>query len=194
MAYTHKTREEWLMAGIARARPVFAQAEHLLPEKIRASCSWPGGGNARKRIGEAWSAKGSADGTVEIMVSPSLDDSVEVFAGLIHELIHAWQAGANLPLDHKIHFKVALPFFGLTGKPTATVADPEAFPAKWGDALRALGPYPHARLVKLDLKKQGTRMLKVVCPACGYALRTTAKWIEVGLPTCCCGVEMETGP
>jgi hypothetical protein len=33
-------------------------------------------------------------------------------------------------------------------------------------------------------------MLRLECPACGYTCRTTAKWIEVGLPTCPCGEEM----
>lgn len=40
-------------------------------------------------------------------------------------------------------------------------------------------------------KKQATRMIKVCCPGCGYTIRTTQKWIDVGLPTCCCGEEME---
>jgi hypothetical protein len=41
--------------------------------------------------------------------------------------------------------------------------------------------------------KAGTRMLKCECPECGYVVRTTAKWLLVGLPTCPCGTEME-GP
>lgn len=40
-------------------------------------------------------------------------------------------------------------------------------------------------------KKQSTRMLKVICPGCGYTVRTTQKWIDIGLPTCPCGEEME---
>ncbi len=47
------------------------------------------------------------------------------------------------------------------------------------------------RLTIDSSKKAGTRMLKVECPDCGYTVRTTAKWIEVGLPTCPCGCEME---
>jgi len=41
--------------------------------------------------------------------------------------------------------------------------------------------------------KAGTRMLKLQCPECEYTVRTTQKWIEVGLPTCACGTKME-GP
>lgn len=39
--------------------------------------------------------------------------------------------------------------------------------------------------------KQSTRMLKVECGSCGYTLRTTAKWLEVGTPTCPCGTLMD---
>jgi hypothetical protein len=27
-------------------------------------------------------------------------------------------------------------------------------------------------------------MLKLVCPACGYAVRTTRTWLDVGRPLC----------
>ena len=32
---------------------------------------------------------------------------------------------------------------------------------------------------------------KAVCKECGYTLRATRKWLNIGLPTCPCGVEME---
>jgi hypothetical protein len=30
-------------------------------------------------------------------------------------------------------------------------------------------------------------MLKLECEDCGYVVRTTQKWIEMGSPTCYCG-------
>lgn len=39
--------------------------------------------------------------------------------------------------------------------------------------------------------KQTTRMKKCMCPKCGYTARIAAKWIQVGLPTCPCGTELE---
>jgi hypothetical protein len=54
--------------------------------------------------------------------------------------------------------------------------------------------FPHAALrsgLNGAHKPQGTRMLKVQCGSCGYTVRTTAKWIEVGLPLCPCGCGME---
>jgi hypothetical protein len=56
-----------------------------------------------------------------------------------------------------------------------------------------LGPYPHAALKPgTRIGKQGTRMLKLICPIHGYTLRTTRKWLEeLGFPSCPCGAEME---
>jgi hypothetical protein len=56
-----------------------------------------------------------------------------------------------------------------------------------------LGPYPHAALKPgTRIGKQGTRMLKLICPIHGYTLRTTRKWLEeLGFPSCPCGSEME---
>ena len=33
-------------------------------------------------------------------------------------------------------------------------------------------------------KKQSTRMLKAECPECGYTIRLSKKWADVGLPNC----------
>jgi hypothetical protein len=74
---------------------------------------------------------------------------------------------------------------------TATVAG-QALTAKLKAMLPTLGAYPHAGMIAaVSEAKQGTRLLKVSCPECGYTIRVTAKWIDVGLPQCCCGVDME---
>lgn len=39
-------------------------------------------------------------------------------------------------------------------------------------------------------KGPGSRMHKCECPDCGYIVRTSRKWIEVGVPTCPCGTVM----
>ena len=67
----------------------------------------------------------------------------------------------------------------------------EDFKAHLEELVVDLGPYPHAKIDASQVKKQSTRMNKIVCPECGYLVRTTKKWLEVGLPTCCCGTQME---
>jgi hypothetical protein len=72
---------------------------------------------------------------------------------------------------------------------TATVAGPVL--REWIESkIEALGEMPYGSLNLDGRKKQSTRMIKVECVDCGYTLRTTQKWIAVGVPTCCCGGEM----
>lgn len=106
---------------------------------------------------------------------------------LVHELVHA---ADDCRSGHKGAFRRLATAIGLTGRMTATVAGPE-LAARLHALAEELGPYPHAALDASMRKKQSTRMLKVVCPDCGYAVRTTNKWLEIGVPTCPCGTEMQ---
>ncbi len=73
---------------------------------------------------------------------------------------------------------------------TATVAGP-ALEARLRGFSQDLGPFPHAGLVAgAGGPRQTTRLLKLACADCGYTVRTTAKWIAVGLPVCPCGGEL----
>jgi hypothetical protein len=123
-----------------------------------------------------------------VFISPTLADAVEVLATLVHELAHC---AVGVEHKHKGPFRKCAKAVGLEGKMTATTAGDEL-----ASQLTALsdrvGVYPHAALIhSSESKPQSTRMLKIECPECGYTVRTTAKWIEVGLPTCPCGGEME---
>ena len=111
-----------------------------------------------------------------------------MLAVLTHELVHAI---VGHKAGHGPAFKQCAVALGLAGPMTATEAGPE-LRARLTVLAEHLGPYPHARLTGTNgRKKQGTRMLKVVCPSCGYTVRTTQKWLDVGLPTCPCGSEMQ---
>lgn len=33
--------------------------------------------------------------------------------------------------------------------------------------------------------------LKLLCPSCGYLVKTSQKWLDIGTPTCVCGTQME---
>jgi len=170
--------------------PGFRAAGTSAAEKIRASCSWPsksGLANKKRRIGEAWSAKNSADQSCEVFISPVLKDPVEVSATLVHELVHC---AVGVEAGHKGRFARLAKAVGLEGKMTATHAG-ESLKTRLRDVTDAIGPYPHAELTHSNvLKKQGCRLLKVVCE-CGCVVRMTRKWLdEVGPPTCGCGTLM----
>lgn len=182
------TREAWLIAGIEALRPLFAETSTELPADIRVSCGFPGGKSFRKVIGQCWPTK-AGDGVPHVFISPTLAAPVDVLATLAHELIHAWD---DCKSGHKAAFGNVARAIGLEGKMTATTAGADLV-AKLTAIAEALGEYPH-KAINLgagDVKKQTTRMRKVTCPTDGYTARTTAKWLEVGLPSCPCGAQME---
>jgi hypothetical protein len=184
-------REQWLNECIKQLRPEFEQLAHPLPEKIRASCSWPsksGLAAKKRRIGEAWSSKNSADQSCEVFISPVLKEPVEVAATLVHELAHC---AIGVEAGHKGKFPRLAKALGLEGKMTATHASKE-LAVHLQQLTDAIGPYPHAELTHSNApKKQGCRLLKVTCDDCGCVIRMTRKWLdEVGPPTCGCGGAM----
>mgnify|MGYP000037866861 CR=1 FL=1 len=172
----HATREQWLEKGVAALAPVFARADHPLPP-VKVSCSWPGGGSARKRIGECWPMRMSKAGINEIFISPLISDSVTALDILAHELVHAVD---NCKHGHKAAFTKICRDVGLTeGKPTQ---------ARAGEELRAVlerivaknGAYPHATIDLSSRKKKGTFLIKCQCTDedCGAVWRMTQSWID----------------
>lgn len=128
----------------------------------------------------------ATDGVPQVYISPVLHDGVRVLDVLAHELVHA-----ALPVGtgHRAPFTRAARALDLQGKPTATVAGDE-FKAQAGEWMVALGDYPHAAIDLTAIRKQTTRMLKVECPCCGYTVRTTQKWLDIGTPSCPLGTGM----
>jgi hypothetical protein len=186
------TREEWLNRMTEALRPAFLEAGGEIPEKVRVTCGWPsrsGRAKKKRRIGECWSSENSKDEHFEIFISPTLFKIGEVTETLVHELVHT---AVGVKEGHKAAFRKVAVKLGLEGKMTETHAGDELH-----DRLEALaskvGPYPHAELTFGDKKVQGTRMIKVICPdpACGFHVRTTRKWLDLGTPTCFCGSKME---
>ena len=173
------------MACASSLRPEFERCNARLPDKIRISCGWPASRalGRQRRIGECWHAGASADQTVEVFVSPALDCSLTVAATLVHELVHAAVGPA---WGHRGAFNRLATTIGLAGPMRSTHAGP-ALEGRLNALIARLGPYPHARLDTARRSPQGTRLLKVVCPSCGYTARITQRWIACGLPVCPCG-------
>lgn len=183
------TREEWLNEALHQyIAPLLARHGATVPQDCRVSVGFPGGGSARKCIGECWPRVRSSKGVNEIFINPSITDNpVKALDVLIHEAIHA---ADDCKSGHKGFFRKVAKAVGLTGKMTSTVAGPQLLAWITG-TLNRLPVIEHARLDLSGRRKQSTRMLKLECTNCGYTVRTTQKWIEVGLPTCCCGSDME---
>lgn len=180
------TREEWLLSALALVRRhIETTAQVTVPATTRVSCGFPGGRSSAKAIGQCWSVESSADGSVEIFISPTQADPISVLAILVHEAIHA---AVGVRHGHKAPFRKAALAAGLEGKMTATVAS-AGLKTTLQEWTEELGIYPHATLNIANLlgKKQSTRMVKCECNQCGYIARTTGKWIKtVGAPLCPC--------
>ena len=184
---TYQTREEWLQAAVAELRTSFDLIGRPLPKRIRVACGFPLNAKRSKAIGECWASDNSADKTIEILISPTIADPIDVFAVLVHELCHSTSGAMN----HGVNFQKAATAMLLepTGNPAAknawksTRGTPD-FATAYAELIVGLGAYPHGELSYSDRKVQGTRMIKASCPACGYTVRLTQKWLTFGLPIC----------
>jgi len=184
------TREAWLNQALEKLRPWFKDRAGVeVPADARVSVGFPGGGSARKRIGECWARSQSKDKVNEIFISPVLSDPIRMLDVLVHEAVHAVD---DCQSGHKEAFKRTALAVGLEGKMTATHAGEELK----AELERIIGVLPSLKHGALDLssrKKQPTRLVKLECGDCGMIIRTTAKWIEqTGNPACACGGHFET--
>jgi hypothetical protein len=179
----YNTREEWLNAAVAEFAPIFAAQAKPIASKVRVTCGFPSTAKRSGAIGECWADTASADRAMEILISPTIADPYRVADILVHELCHTI-AGA---MNHGVNFRRAADAMHLL--PSATkgykaTTGGDTFRAAFGAIIDGLGDYPHAELSMSTRKTQATRMLKAICPSCGYTVRLTAKWAAIGLPTC----------
>jgi hypothetical protein len=176
---TIENREKWLQTA---ATILFANhiTPHLQPTETpehsyRVSVGWP---QNKSAIGECWKKEASDDDTSEIFISPAHNDSLEVLATLLHELIHYCD---NCESGHKRFFKRIARKAGLQGKLTATTAGDELTMGLL-TIVDNIGEIPHAKLnrSKNGKKKQGTRMLKTECNnvECGFSFRSSKTQLE----------------
>lgn len=188
MELFHEYREQWLDAAIQSIRPRFKASGYTLPDNIKVSCGWPvGSRGAKKVLGQCFAPQASSNGSIEIFISPTLDKPGMVLGVLVHELVHA---AVGNEAGHGKAFQKACAAIGLTGKATAALPGPELAGWLTDNTMPYLGEYPHASVDFNQRKKQGTRMIKLVCPETGYTVRTTKKWIEQGLPISPAGFTM----
>lgn len=191
MNFNSTTREQWLEEAIVTLKNTIFK-EHDVPD-ILVSVGFPSRralSSKNRVIGQCFNKVASGDkSTYHIFIHPALASGIEVLEVLVHEIIHTL-----LPMKtgHKAPFVKIMKAIGLEGKPTATHAG-EGLKVCLAQMVKVnLGEFPH---IKLDagsqIKKQTTRMLKVMCPGCECIVRMTAKWLlEAGTPTCGCGTEM----
>lgn len=183
------TREQWLIQAVSALTPLFTAQGYKVPA-VHVTCGWPSsrGLSAKKpSIGECWDNKASADKVNQIFISPRLSDplgSFGVLPVLAHEVAHAVVGIKN---KHNKVFGKCVRAIGLEGKLTATVGGAE-FLKQCESIVNKLGKYPHSEINPMNrpTAKQTTRLVKCECGKCGYNVRVTRKWLEVGAPLCPC--------
>lgn len=193
---TELNREQWLAEALKwTGSNVFGCGDAPdQPTTVRASVGWPskGGLSPKKRvIGQCWAFECSEGKYSEIFISPYLSAAQEVVETLIHEVIHA---AVGVQEKHKGEFVRAAKAVGFT-KPWTQTPATEELREKVAQFVLNAPPYPHARLdakvIGGPTKPQKNRHLKLECPGCGYTVRSTQQWIEIGMPTCVCGSMFE---
>ena len=153
------TREEWLTNAAELMAPLFIDAG-ITPKPVRISVGFPANKRTGKGkvIGECHYM--ATDGIPQVFIHPSLTDGdMGPLPTLAHELAHAY-----LPVGtgHRGKFVKLGTELGLAGKPTSTSAG-ESFNTDMQGIADVLGEYPHAALDTSNMKKQGTRSIKVTC-------------------------------
>ncbi len=182
-------REAWLKQAIEHLTPRFQSNGHTVPV-VKVSVGFPGGGSAKKRIGEHWSPEASDDKQGSIFISPILSDSVEVLGVLVHELVHA---AVGNKAGHGPAFKRAAVQLGLEGKMRSTTIGPK-LKADLIELLNTIGNYPHAKLnLSMGRKKQSTRLIKQSCETCEYIVRSSQSVIDTHGPVICPGCHEPMG-
>lgn len=185
MEQFHDTREGWLSHAISLTAGRFTDAGYSLPANLKVACGFAPGARGGKALGVCISPKASAAGATEMFISPTVSDALTALGILMHEMVHA---AVGVEAGHGPIFKKACFRLRLEGK--ATSAMPNAALRAWlrDEVLPMLGEYPHAAVDPNARKKQGTRMIKLVCPVMKdkngkpYTIRMTQKWFEVGAP------------
>lgn len=189
-------RETWLNLMIDKATPIFDKAGFKISDirgKLKVSCSMMVGQRKSSKfgaIGQHLPAEWNKEKNHEMLISPTLENGVEVVAILIHEMCHAIQRHmyGNIVKAHGKEFRKIALAVGLQGKMTATTESPalKIIIENW---INEIGKYPHAKINLNARKKQGVRNLKVECQSCEWSFRTSNKNILLMASTkcLCCG-------
>ncbi len=200
-------RETWLNALAALMAPRFQELGFPVPQ-FRVSVGFTSKGKSTKVGAECWHSKSSGDGKFEIFIGPQVNSSMDAAAYLAHELSHA---AAGFKHKHRGAFAKLMKSLGMLAPMTQSNAG-DVFKAWVQPFLDQLGELPHAALrwgaamprvegeggedgdgdeaadggSSNDKPKQKARLLKCICnkEGCGYTVRVTQKWLDVGPPHC----------
>jgi hypothetical protein len=206
-------RETWLNEMAARFAPSFAALGHPLPP-FRVSVGFTSQGMNTNAVGECWDKSASTDGRFEIFISPSTSDSLDAAYILAHELVHiavgidqghkgdfakvALALGFTRPLTHKapptellltmlqpaIDALGPIPHARMNWRGASAGGERKPRPNVDRKAGGITPREPSDEPASTRPPKQTARLIKAACNDCGYTVRVTSKWLEIGPPHC----------
>ena len=156
-------REAWLLRAFVEIGKHAGMAGLNVPP-VRLSVGYGRGG--RRKPWSVIPARDTVDQTPQAFISPEIDQTKDALDILAASLSHVLGGAGGQALGA---------VWRIARSPVAA----------------AVGPYPHAAATGKAAQAQTTRLLKASCPDCGYVVRLSRRWADVGLPTCPCGTEME---
>ncbi len=190
------TAEAWLRAAVDGLRPDFEGVGKTLPAKLRGNFGFTAHGSKKTGIsGQYYDGGASTDKIPKLIIRCNTDDPVAILEAVAHQCCHA---AVGVQEGHGKAFREVALRIGLE-PPMRTSKAGKRLSERLHALAAELGPFPNARLnfettgadgkekrVADRPKKQDARMLKAEClvSGCGYCVRTTAKWLRIGLPLC----------
>jgi len=138
-------REAWLSMLARKMRPIFKKAKVEFPKRFAVSCGFPSRRAISKEpfYGQCWHWTSSANGTIEIFITPLLDDSLEISVVLLHEMIHASVDNIH---GHGRPFIEAAKAIGMI-PPYTRCMEGDDLSSELRLIVNSLPPYPHARII-----------------------------------------------
>jgi hypothetical protein len=190
------TDQAWLRAAFDALRPDFEAIGKKLPATMRGNFGFTAHGSKKTGVsGQYYEGGASTDDVPKLIIRCNTDDPVVILEAVVHQCCHAV---VGVQEGHGKAFREVALRIGLE-PPMRTSKAGKRLAERLHALSLELGTFPNARLnfettgadgkekrVADRPKKQDARMLKAEClvSGCGYCVRTTAKWLRIGLPLC----------
>lgn len=214
--YQHAARESWLQHAIRELAPWFLEnSDDEIPVNLRVTVGFGPTGSRQESIrimGGTLHTRCSADGAIEIFISPESPTAFDMLGTLVHELVHAILLTRSEPRwwGHSGPYADLATDLGLFG-PLVSSVPGEALTAELERIVSVLKTFPGAPVtvsgigpVSEESERQSTgpkrqtksRYLLVKCTQAeeldcyGYQARITRVHLDLGAPSCPNGHEM----
>lgn len=181
-----RTRGEWLTAVLAGLRQTFAEGGIRLPAITATTGFAQGSARGSSKVVEITSTERAGEISFDLYVSPRIDDSMTVLAGVADAVCRI--VTGKLRGSSRAYRDLAK-IFGLDVAFKRQNQNLRFRELVGNDILAKLGDYPHSAIapMKLIQRHSGTGLKTRLIPAtclCGFRIYLTRQKIAIGVPLC----------